>query len=292
MNPSHHKLFVMLESLPPRAIKKWIKRHEAVLDYTAAHFSYFAHHRSKKMEELKQSIQENTIPCEFNNWCRTVSHQFSNTPLSAIGSIKSLPGGRFNIGQIDIARFPQFAALYLAEDTVTALLEMLGIHPEESIDGLSGRELAAAGNFSHFKIGGKLTNVLDLTNPQALQQFYTYISSIKLPAYFKNKARELQMFPMPPVKNLDELEKTIFANDWRLMPMQFDVPANSQILGQIAYSAGIEAIVYPSVKTGKKAMAIFPGNFNHSDAYIEIIGNVAETVTHTKIDKNSYQNSL
>ncbi len=45
---------------------------------------------------------------------------------------------------------------------------------------------------------------------------------------------------MPPVKNLQELLNTLFAANWRLMPMQFDVPANSQILGQIAQAAGLE----------------------------------------------------
>ncbi len=62
------------------------------------------------------------------------------------------------------------------------------------------------------------------------------------------------------------------------MPMQFDAPANSQVLGQIAHSAGIEAILYPSVKTNKKALAIYPENFLNSDAFIEIAGSVAETV--------------
>ena len=97
---------------------------------------------------------------------------------------------------------------------------------------------------------------------------------------------------MMPVKNLEELRKTLFLENWRLMPMQFDVPANSQILGQIAYSAGIEAILYPSVKTHKKALAVYPENFINSEAFIEIAGTVAETVINTKIDKDTYKNFL
>lgn len=97
---------------------------------------------------------------------------------------------------------------------------------------------------------------------------------------------------MRPVKSLTELQKTLFAENWRLMPMQFDAPANSQVLGQIAHSAGIEAILYPSVKTNEKVLAIYPDNFHNSDALIEIKGTVAETVIHTKLDKNTYKNFL
>lgn len=285
-----HRIFVLLDSVPAHAIKTWIKLHDNVIDYTAEHFAYFAHRRSQIMEELKQSLRENTINFEFHDWRRIVSQQFSNTPLSAIGSVKSFPGGRFNIGVIDIERYPQFAALYLAEDAGTAFLEMLGIAPTNVIDGLTGSELAAAGNFSHFVISGKLTNVLDLTNEESLRMFYTHLKDIKLPVYYQNRARQLKISPMLPVKNLKELQDTVFSDEWRLLPMQFDVPANSQILGQIAHSAGIEAILYPSVKTNKTALAVYPENFIDSDAYIEILGSVADTVINTRVDKNTYKN--
>jgi len=292
MKSYDHRIFALLDSVPPGAIKTWIKLHGKVIDYTAEHFAYFAHRRSQVMEELIQSLQENTINFEFNDWRRVVSQQFSNTPLSAIGSVKNFPGGRFNIGMVDIERFPVFAALYLAENTGTALLEMLGVKADNTIDGLSGNELAVAGNFSHFVIHGKLSNVLDLTAGESLRQFYTLLKGIQLPFYYQKKARQLKISTMPPVKSLEELQKTIFADDWRLMPMQFDVPANSQILGQIAYSAGIEAILYPSVKTNKNALAVYPENFHNSDAYIEIMGSVAETVVHTRVDKNTYKSFL
>ncbi len=292
MKSYDHRIFTLLDSVPPRAIKTWVKLHDKVIDYTAEHFAFFAHRRSQMMEELKSSLLENTTDFEFNNWRRIVSQRFSNTPLSSEGSVKSFPGGRFNIGTIDIERFPQFAALYLAEDTGTAFLEMSGIKSDDCVDGLTGKELAVAGNFSHFVIHGKLSNVLDLTSKKSLMQFYNCIKKITLPIYYQNKAKELKISSMPPVKGLDELHKTIFAEDWRLMPMQFDVPANSQIIGQIAHSAGIEAILYPSAKTNKNALAIFPENFHNSDSFVEIVGSVAETVIHTRIDKDTYRNFL
>ncbi|MFA6303657.1 MAG: RES family NAD+ phosphorylase [Legionella sp.] len=292
MKSYDHRIFTVLDTVPSHAIKPWIRLHNELIDYTAEHFAYFAHCRSKIMEELKKSLLESTNTFEFIDWRRIVSQQFSNTPLSAVGSIKSFPGGRFNIGIIDVQRFPQFAALYLAEDTSTAFLEMLGIRPDSVTNGLTGFELASAGNFSHFVINGKLTNILDLTNPETLTKFYGYIKGIKLPIYYQNKARQLNISSMLPVTSLEELQKTIFADNWRLMPMQFDVPANSQIIGQIAYSAGIEAILYPSVKTNKNALAIYPENFQDSTAYIEIKGHVAETVVQIRLDKNTYKNCL
>jgi hypothetical protein len=292
MKPFDHRIFFLLDSIPPRAIKHWIKIHEKIIDYTAEHFAYFAHKRSQVMEDLKQSLQDNTTSFEFNNWRRIISHPFSNTPLSTIGSIKSFPGGRFNIGNIDTERFPKFPALYLAEDTTTAFLEMMGLKPETITGGLTGQELAAAGNFSHFTVQGNLTNILDLTNLETLRQFHSHLQNIELPIYYRKKANQLKITPMLPVKNLEELRNTLFAEDWRLMPMQFDTPANSQILGQIAYSAGIEAILYPSVKTNQKALAVYPKNFIDSDASVEITGAVSETAIHTRIDKDTYKNFL
>lgn len=292
MKPYDHKIFTLLDSVRPRAIKRWIKLHDQIIDYTAEHFSYFAYRRSKVMEELKTSLRDNSINFEFNNWVRVVSQEFSNTPLSTIGSYISFPGGRFNIGNIDPQRFPQFPALYLASESATAFLEMKGLEPEENHEGLTGSELSVAGNFSHFKVQGELINVLDLTNEENLRPFYNLIKDIKLPIYYIKKARELKSSAMPPVKNLQELLSTIFEPNWRLMPMQFDVPANSQILGQIAQSAGLEGILYPSIKTQKIILAAYPQNFINSDSFIEIEGRVAKTVEHTRIDKNTFKNYL
>lgn len=291
MKSYDHRIFFLLDSVPPRAIKTWIKLHDKVLDYTAEHFAFFAHRRAQMMDELKSALLGNTIEFEFSDWRRIISHKFSNNPLSSVGSVKSFPGGRFNIGTID-ERYPQFAALYLAEDTGTSFLEMSGIKPDDSVDGLTGKELAVAGNFSHFVIRGKLSNVLDLTNQNSLKQFYQCIKKITLPIYYQKRAKELQISSMPPVNSLSALLKTIFAEDWRLMPMQFDTPANSQIIGQIAYSAGIEAILYPSVKTNKNVLAVFPENVHDSDSFVEIVGAVADTVMHTRMDKDTYRNFL
>jgi RES domain-containing protein len=50
------------------------------------------------------------------------------------------PGGRFNVGDIDRARYPAFPALYIASDKGTALAEVLG--REKRADSLTPEELA------------------------------------------------------------------------------------------------------------------------------------------------------
>ena len=234
MNPQDHKIFFLLDSINPHAIKTWIKRHQKIIDYTAQHYAFFASRRSQGMEELKQSLLDEQK--EFlldKNWKRIVSQQFSNAPLSTTGSVLSFPGGRFNIGKIDTERFPQFPALYIAEDTETAYLECMGISRSEQIEGLSAMELAAAGNFSHFNIIGKLTRVLDLTKKETLANFYEIIKDIQLPIYFRREANQLHINPCLPVNSLNQLYETITIENWRFAPMQLDTPQTRKLLDKL-----------------------------------------------------------
>ncbi|HVE44205.1 MAG TPA: RES family NAD+ phosphorylase [Gammaproteobacteria bacterium] len=287
-------IFLLLDRINPHAIKKWVKYHQELVDYTGQHYAFFASRRAQIMEALKRTLCEEQKEYSFleNPWKRIVSHQFSNTPLSTTGSVLSFPGGRFNIGKIDAARFPQFPALYLAEDSETAYLECMGLSRDQGIDGLSANELAVAGNFSHFNIVGRINQVLDLTKKEALANFYELIKNIKLPNYFKREADKLNINPRLPVNSLNELYNSIFDEEWRFTPMQFDVPANSQILGQIARNAGLEGILYASSKNRHLSLCVFPDNFENSDAYVEIVGDVADTVIHKKLDKNTYKSFL
>jgi hypothetical protein len=288
MNFVDNTLFLILDTINPHAIRTWIKHHQGIIDYTAEHYAFFAGRRSQLMDELKQSLLYEQKKFEFSQWRRIVSNQYSNTPLSTTGSVLSFPGGRFNIGIID-ERFPQFPALYIAEDTETAYLESMGLRRTDNIAGLTANELAAAGNFSHYNIRGSLTQILDLTILDSVKGFYEIINNIQLPIYYRHEASRLKINPMNPVNSLAQLHETILNENWRLMPMQFDVPANSQILGQIARAAGLEGILYPSTITGHKSIAVFPDNFKNSEAYIEIEGKTANTVINKKIDQNTYQ---
>lgn len=289
MSQQDQKVFYLLDNLSPRDIKGWKKLYNGIADYCWDHFSYLSHKRSQIYDELKNALSINTQPFKFSDWRRIIDNQFFEEPLSAKGSILHSPGGRFNIGDIDPIRFPRFAGLYLAEDTTTALREKLGLDPQTTIDGLTAEEINVVGNITQFVVGGNLTFVLDLSSKETLLNFFELISAIRLPVDFVRRAAQLKISPMNAVRNVEELRSTFLRTDWTIMPMQFDVPANPQILGQLAHAAGIEGILYPSVKTNKKCLVAYPENFKGSDSYIKLEGKVSELITNRRIDQNTYQ---
>lgn len=288
MPQQNQNLLYVLDAFSHRDVKRWNQQYQAISAYCWDHYSYFAHQRSLISDALKTSLIGNCIPYKLFNWRRAIDFKFSHEPLSARGSVLNETGGRFNIGDTDQIKFPRFAGLYLAEDTETSLREKYGLNPEENVSGLTAKELNMAGNVSIPNIRGELTNVLDLYNPDSLNEFFTHIRTIHLPSSFIRRAKRLGISSMLPVRNAKELLSTLLREDWRVMPMQFDIPANPQILGQLVHAAGIEAILYPSVKTQKKCLAIYPENFHQSNAYIEIESDVPVGVIHNRIDSNTF----
>ena len=90
-------------------------------------YSALQHQRSAVAEEITGALARAAGgPFPFSRWVRVVDYQFTNHPLSTAGSVKSMTGGRFNIGDIDPMKFAPFPALYLASDRDTALAETLG----------------------------------------------------------------------------------------------------------------------------------------------------------------------
>lgn len=252
-----------------------------VADYYWDHYSYFANQRSLILDKLKEALAVHSRIWTFEGWQRVVSYKYSLNPLSAKGSILNSPGGRFNIGDIDQTKFPRFHALYLAESPDTAFKEKHGLYrPRKKQPGLTPEELAIGGNQTFICVRGQVNQVLDLTNPDALKNFFHLIKSVTLPDIFIKRARKLNIEPMLQVTSMLELRKSILAPDWRDIPMLFDVPASPQILGQIAHAAGIEAILYPSRMSNKDlCLAVFPENLVNSTSFIEIEGEIPNEVS-------------
>ncbi len=281
----------VLDTFSANDIKKWKKHHADVSRYCWDHFSYLAYKRYLIQDELIQSLIKNCTTYEPSTLCRVVDYRFSNHPLSAKGSILADPGGRFNIGDIDQIKFPKFSALYLAEDVETALREKCGLAPESDNGGLTGEELNLMGNTAIIQVKCKLNSVLNLTNPSSLHNFYNLVKTINVPFGFTKRANKLKIPPLRAVHSSKELIDTFLTEEWRVMPMNFDIPANPQILGQLAHAAGIEAIVYPSVKTKKICLAIYLENLL-MDSFIEIEGEAPEAVSYKRIDKENYSNFI
>lgn len=108
-------LFYELERISHKDLTVYQKRSKNINEYFRQHFNFFSEKRRIVFEELKDTIRRNTIEYKVMNYQRVASFKYSDTPLSAKGSILNETGGRFNIGLIN-PNIPKFAALYIAEN--------------------------------------------------------------------------------------------------------------------------------------------------------------------------------
>lgn len=286
---------LILDIFSLKDIRLTAQRQQAIADYCWDHYSHFAHQRSLIFDKLKNSLAGNCKTFAFYKWQRVVSYQFSLMPLSAKGSILNAPGGRFNIGDIDQSKFPKFAGLYLAEDRETAYKEKFGLNQKGKISGLTAEDLTLTSqqSITIVCIQGEMKQTLDLRNPNSLNEFFNLVKEIKLPKSFVTRANKLNIDPMYEIKSLNVLIKDLLQPNWRGMPMVYDIPANSQILGQIAHAAGIEAILYPSAKKSEKnCLVVFPENLAQSASHLEIEDNTPSEIKFKRLDSHTYINSF
>ncbi|KTD15542.1 hypothetical protein Lgra_0208 [Legionella gratiana] len=120
--------------------------------------------------------------------------------------------------------------------------------------------------------------------------FYQVIKDIKLSKELEKEAQRLNIPVLYHVKSFDELKNSILLNEWRNLPAQVDIPANSQIFGQLVYSSGVEGILYPSkMSSVKKCLAIFPRNFANSSSTIKIQDkDLPETLKNMELNCETY----
>ena len=240
--------------------------------------------------QLHAALNQNCISgYTFSGWQRTIRWKYADHPLSTVGSLTT--GGRFNIGQnIDPTTFPPFSAFYAAADKDTALQEALG---QDAVDvGLSARDFALANPSSvlTFAVSGQLDRVLDLHNASTLRDFANLIKNFKVPTTLAREARSLPVAPPHVIKTASKLQEALLNPNWRHVATLCEVPANSQIFGQIVMQAGIEGIRYPSKLTGKDCLAIFPRNFVGSTSAIELDDDVPDTtIGPEKIDASNWE---
>jgi len=243
------------------------------------------------LDQLKDSLRKrSSLNFKFDNWSRVVKYRWALKPLSAEGSTLTDAGGRFNIGDIDPNRFPAFPALYLGEDAETALKEVFGKKPQQKgLDALDF-SLTNPDSYSLVRVQGQLEMVLDLTHMENLRDYFELIKKIKFPKYVETTAKILKLQKPRTIKNLSELKKSLLEPNWRIFPMQYDIPANSQILGQIVENAGIQGVLYLSVQGGKKCLAVFPRNLENSTAFVQLMDPLPEgTNIESKLDMNSWK---
>ena len=110
-------------------------------------------------------------------------------------------------------------------------------------------------------LSGALDSIINLREPEKLQPFVDLIKDFSVPDYLKKSAKNIGEREPELIRTVSKLVDSLLDPNWRLWPMQFDVPVASQIFGQLVSEAGIEGILYPSKFTDQDCLAIFPQNF-------------------------------
>lgn len=277
--------YFQLEHVNIRDLRRWQAEQQKLVDLHWQWHGELARQRHNVSDKLKQALGEICTHYQFTGWRRTVRYKWSLSPLSAKGSLTT-PGGRFNIGDIDESFFPKFPALYLAENIETSFCEMLG---QEKNEGLDRFELALTEekSLTIISVYGELDSVVDLTKPESLKPFVDLIKNFYTSDVVKLMANQIKR-QVNVVKTVNDLLRTVLEPNWRAYPMHVDIPANSQIFGQLVNGAGIEGILFPSKHTDKKCLAIFPANLKGGDSFVEIMDEVPKGVELKRLDSKTW----
>ncbi|MFC1610832.1 RES family NAD+ phosphorylase [Myxococcota bacterium] len=271
------------------AVVAYKKTTKKVLEFQWAFYSELAGQRKQVQDRLLAALTTAAVgPIERSGWQRAVRYKYSLHPLSAVGSLVSPVGGRFNIGDLDPVNFPPFPALYVAADRETAEQELLCQGNPEA--GLTNHDFALtqASSISVVSVDMSLERCIDLRTTPSLHGFVDVVKTFELSSHLKKRARAVK-FPEPALVTLpSQLRKSLLDPDWRASPARYDIPANSQLFGQLVYEAGIEGILYPSKMTKKEAIAIFPRNFANGESWIKIRDDLPHPDMVACIDATSY----
>jgi hypothetical protein len=276
-----------LESGRVSDIIKSKKLYEDLVEFHWRYYSELAFQRKRIREELNSALRDAASAFQFSGWQRVVKYKYSLDPLSSKGSLFD-PGGRFNVGAIDPTRHPMFPALYLAADKGTALAEVLG--RDKDVVSLTPEQLALTkpDSISAVSVTGNLDAVIDIRTSGNLSKFVSLIKDFRLSKPLIVEARRLRWSPLTLITTVTQLRTVLMLDNWRNWPTLYDVPAGSQVFGGIAVDAGIEGILYESVLTGKKCLAVFPQNFLNSSSYVQLDDPTPSDAVRKRIDSGNF----
>lgn len=256
-------------------------------DYYWDEYSELAKQRLDHWEEIKKSLLSEAIDdYRFKKRFRAVKWRYSNHPLCTLGSLKDPVGGRFNIGNMNPSLVPMFSALYIAQDKETAEKELLlsKNHPKLSPFDFS---LTDSSSISIVAVKGILDTVFDIRGDTKLKRIIKILSKFKFSTSLKKLGNTLKIDPKI-IKTKKQMHKSISNIKWRNIPMDFDVPSNSQIFGQMVRDSGISGVLYYSSITQKECLAIFPTNFKNSSSFIELIDKSPNKKIPRRIDSSNF----
>ncbi len=246
--------------------------------------------RKHKGELLGALAKQPPIRVELQNWWRIVDYQFTLNPLSSAGSLQYV-GGRFNAGtELEPGTLKPWPTLYLAENYNTAFFEKFQISHDAKVDGLTPQDLSLNGGGSHTTVllRGHLSNVFDLTKSQNLNEVAKVLARIYMPLRAKQLKKKLSIKPrdLVMVQTGKQLFDFAVEHNWRVLPVQFGTPSQSQILAEMIKSAGFEAILYRSTKGTGKCIAVFTEELA-AGSFIEVADPVPPELKHRRLDSTT-----
>jgi hypothetical protein len=264
-----------LEALSSATFQQWQAHGKAQSEYQYRLYFDLETQRAAHKAEPCQALRDSaSVTLNIDGWWRVIDFSYCMHALSPAGSLQWV-GGRFNYGNdIDSTRFPPFPALYLAEDFTTAFRERFGLAANDDSRGLEAHELvlADASSWSSLKLTGVVNNVFDLTRLVNLKGFCRVIGKFSLSrAVYEAEAKAMRA-PTRLVRKPRELLDSLMRDDWRALPVHFDVPSNSQVFGRLLVDAGFDGVVYRSSKSGHRCLAVFTRQLVNSDSKIALHG--------------------
>lgn len=280
---------IELERFSRASLHEWLRAADQLGRLQAALYFGLESSRQEQGQALIDALRAGArVGFEFEDWSRIVDYRYTLEPVSVAGSVKG-EGGRFNIGALlSPGAFTPFPALYLAEDYATAYRERFGQPPGVKAADLTGAELALRrpGSFTQVRLQGRLDLVLDVRDPAALKPFVEIIKQFALPKTVGPLAHKLRLRRPPGmVRTVAGLQRQLFQANWRVLPMQYDLPANSQVFGRVASAAGLHGILYPSARQeGKQCLALFPQNWRGSGSFVEVADPVPPEARLVRLD--------
>ena len=85
------------------------------------------------------------------------------------------------------------------------------------------------------------------------------------------------------ITNGQQLHRSVLAFNWRQGPVQFGLPAQSQVLAEFIRAAGYEGVLYKSTKGPGSCVAVFPDKLLDG-SFIELAGAAPQEVKHLRLD--------
>ncbi len=274
-------------------LREWTAASQNLDELEAVLYFHLEPERRKLRTQLIESLQSvKPLVYSINNWSRIIDYQYSLEPLSCAGSLcNSEGGGRFNASiELDPGTLQPWSALYIAQNYETAYRERFQIESTGTVDGLTPTELALnpAVSFTSLALQGELHRVFDLRKTASVEAIAKVLGKIPMPSRARELAKKLRIpsTELFMVKTPEQVLEMVLKNNWRTLPVQFGLPSQSQILAEMIYEAGFEAILYKSTKGPGDCIALFPASIG-GRSYVEIAGKVPAEIKYHRLDANS-----